>query len=181
MNAIDMTASDSKAQAPKSPLWQFSTKFYAMPGVAPACIALQDEAGVDVNLLFFLLWNATLGRTLAESDIKELDRMVGVWRNTAVIPLRELRRALKSPPPILAPEVVEGFRTRIKAVELEAERLQQEAMYDLAQSGRFERSAPSPIEAARASIAAYQAILRPFPAAPLEVVLAAFAKSAGNR
>ena len=46
----------------KSPFWQFSVKFYAMPGVADACIALQDKARVDVNVLFFLLWNATLNR-----------------------------------------------------------------------------------------------------------------------
>jgi uncharacterized protein (TIGR02444 family) len=26
----------------KSPFWQFSVKFYAVPGVADACIALQD-------------------------------------------------------------------------------------------------------------------------------------------
>ena len=181
MNTLDMTTSDLKAQAQKSPFWQFSIKFYAVPDVAPACIALQDEAGVDVNLLFFLLWNATLGRTLTEADIKELDRMIGVWRNTAVIPLRELRRGLKSPSQILTPDVAEGFRTRIKAVELEAERLQQEAMYALAQSGRFCQTAPSPIEAARASIAAYQTILRPFPPGPLQVVLAAFAKNASNR
>jgi uncharacterized protein (TIGR02444 family) len=164
----------------KSPFWRFSIKFYAVPGVAPACIALQDQAGVDVNLLFFLLWNATLGRTLSESDVKELDRTIGVWRDTAVIPLRKMRRALKSPPAMLAPDVAEAFRNRIKAAELEAERLQQEAMYALAQSGRFRRTAPTPVEAARANISAYQAALRPFPPEPLEVVLAAFAKNAGN-
>jgi uncharacterized protein (TIGR02444 family) len=184
MSAIDMTAADTtantKAQAQKSPFWQFSITFYAVPGVAPACIALQDLAGVDVNLLFFLLWNATFGRTLNEPEIKELDHMVGVWRNTAVIPLREIRRALKSPQPILAPDVVKGFRNCIKAAELEAERLQQEAMYALAQSGRFGKATLAPVAAARASIAAYQTILRPLPAEALEVVLAAFAQNAGN-
>ena len=48
----------------KSPFWQFSVKFYAVPGVAQACIDLQDQAGVDVNILFFLLWNATQNRAL---------------------------------------------------------------------------------------------------------------------
>jgi uncharacterized protein (TIGR02444 family) len=175
-----MTADDAKAPVQKSPFWQFSIKFYAVPGVAPACIALQDEAGVDVNLLFFLLWNATLGRTMSNVEVKELDRTIGTWRNTAVIPLREIRRALKTPPAMLTPDVAETFRNRIKAAELEAERLQQEAMYAFAQSGRFRGSAPTPLEAARASIAAYQAISRPFPPQPLAVVLAAFAKNAGN-
>jgi len=179
MTTADTTA-DAKAPVQKSPFWQFSVKFYAVPGVAPACIALQDLAGVDVNLLFFLLWNATLGRALNEPEIKELDHMVGVWRNTAVIPLREIRRALKSSQTILAPDVAAEFRNRIKAAELEAERLQQEAMYEIAQSGRFGKATLPPVEAARANVAAYQKILSPLPAEALEVVLAAFAGIARN-
>jgi uncharacterized protein (TIGR02444 family) len=175
-----MTAADERTTAQKSPFWQFSIKFYAVPGVAPACIALQDLAGVDVNLLFFLLWNASLGRALSEPDVMELDHMVGVWRNTAVIPLRELRRALKSPQKILSPDVTTVFRNRIKAAELEAERLQQEAMYELAQTDRFGATTLPPVEAARANIAAYRKILSPLPPEALEVVLAAFAKTAGN-
>ena len=160
----------------KSPFWRFSVKFYGVPGVAPACIALQDRAKVDVNVLFFLLWNATQKRALGDAQVAELDRMVGAWRDMTVIPLREVRRALKSPAPVMAPGVAEGFRTRIKQVELEAERLQQEAMYDLAQSGRFGTPAVNPREAARASVEAYQALLGPFPAAALDAVLSAFAK-----
>lgn len=175
-----MSENKQSTSVQNSPFWQFSIKFYALPGVAPACITLQDEAGVDVNLLFFLLWNATFGRTLAKAEVAELDRMIGAWRNTTVIPLREMRRALKTAPAILAPETAEAFRNRIKAAELEAERLQQEVMYALAQSGRFARTAPSPIEAARASIDAYQALLRPLPREPIETVLAAFAKNVGN-
>ena len=175
-----MTTAKAQTQAEKSPFWQFSVKFYAVPGIAPACIALQDLAGVDVNLLFFLLWNATLGRTLNEHEVKELDHMVGVWRNTAVIPLREIRRALKSPQKILAPDVTTVFRNRIKADELEAERLQQEAMYALDQSGRFGSTAHPPVEAARVNVAAYQKILTPLPSEALEVVLSAFAKTVGN-
>jgi uncharacterized protein (TIGR02444 family) len=162
--------------AGKSPFWRFSVKFYAEPGVAQACIDLQDQAGVDVNLLFFLLWNATHSRALNEAEIDELDRSFGAWRDLAVVPLRELRRALKSPPSAIPRDAAEGFRTRIKAVELEAERLQQEAMYSLARSGPIGRHATSNVEAARRSVAAYQARLRSFPAGPLDTVLAAFAK-----
>jgi hypothetical protein len=76
----------------------------------------------------------------------------------------------------VAPDAAEGFRTRIKAVELEAERLQQEAMYSLALSGRIGQAAETEIDAARRSVAAYQAHLRTFPAGPLDTILAAFAK-----
>jgi len=171
-----MSSSEESGLTRKSPFWRFSIKFYGVPGVAQACIELQDRAKVDVNLLFFLLWNATQGRALGNAEVAELDRMVGAWRDAAVVPLREVRRALKSPPPVMAADAAEGFRTRIKAVELEAERLQQEAMYDLAQSGRFGRKAASPTEAARISADAYQALLGRFPAAALDTVLSAFAK-----
>ena len=170
-----MSATEN-APVSKSPFWRFSVKFYAEPGVAPACIELQDRAGVDVNLLFFLLWNATQKRALNSAEIAEIDRDFGAWRDLAVVPLRTLRRALKSPPAVLAPDAAEGFRTRIKAVELEAERLQQEAMYSLAQSGRIGQTADTEIDAARRSVAAYQTHLRPFPAGPLDTILAAFAK-----
>ena len=54
----------------KSPFWRFSIKFYQVPGVPPACIELQDQAGVDVNVLFFLLWLATQNRALNNQDRK---------------------------------------------------------------------------------------------------------------
>ncbi len=160
----------------KSPFWRFSVKFYAEPGVAPACIELQDKAGVDVNVLFFLLWNATQGRALNAAEVEEVERAVGPWREMAVVPIRNVRRALKQPPPALAPEAAEALRTRIKAVELEAERLQQEALFDLGQSGRFGRPAASAVEAARDSISSYQGVIGPFPPEPLAAVLSAFAK-----
>jgi uncharacterized protein (TIGR02444 family) len=158
----------------KSPFWQFSIKFYAVPGVAPACIELQDKANVDVNILFFLLWNATQGRTFKKADVAEIERLIGAWRDMAVVPIRNVRRALKSPPPVMAAGDAEAFRTRIKAVELEAERLQQEALYGLAQSSRLGQPSASPAKAAQTSVDSYQNVLGPFPPEPLATVLSAF-------
>ena len=169
--------SEPKTTAPvsKSPFWQFSIKFYAVPGVAQACIELQDQAKVDVNILFFLLWNATQGRTYKKADVAEVERLIGAWREMAVVPIRNMRRALKMPPAVMTPEVAEGFRTRIKAVELEAERLQQEALHELAQTSRLGQPSASPAKAAKTSVDAYQAVLGPFPPGPLAAVLSAFA------
>jgi uncharacterized protein (TIGR02444 family) len=161
--------------ASKSPFWQFSIKFYAVPGVAEACIALQDQAKVDVNILFYLLWNATQGRAFNAADITEIEHRIGPWREIAVVPIRNIRRALKAPPPVMEPAATEGLRTRIKAAELEAERLQQEALYGLAESSRLGRPAPSKAEAARDSISSYQGVIGPFPPGPLDTVLSAFA------
>jgi uncharacterized protein (TIGR02444 family) len=172
-----MTAPDTMSRT--SPFWQFSLKFYAMPGVGPACIALQDEAGADVNVLLFLLWNASLGRALDIDEVKAIEATIGIWRNMTVIPLRGVRRALKSGPSIAAPEVTEAFRTRIKQVELEAERLQQEAMYAMAESAGYDGGL-APAEAAKISIASYQAVLQPLPRNPVETILSAFAKMTGS-
>ena len=171
-----MSEPDEKIPAGKSPFWRFSIKFYAEPGVAEACIALQDLAKVDVNILFFLLWNATQGRAYGKADVAEVERMIGAWRDMTVVPIRNVRRALKSPPPVMAAETAEGFRTRIKAVELEAERLQQEALYELAQTSRLGQPSASPAKAAKTSTDAYQAVIGPFPPGPLATVLSAVAK-----
>ena len=91
-----MTAPESPSSG--SPFWRFSLRFYRQREVADACIALQEEAGVDVNLLLFLLWHATQKRTLSPAQIAELERRIAPWRDTTVIPLRTMRRVLKSPP-----------------------------------------------------------------------------------
>jgi uncharacterized protein (TIGR02444 family) len=160
-----------------SPFWRFSLRLYRLPGVAEACIKLQEESGCDVNLLLFLLWHAAQGRRLATEEIERLEQDIAPWRDRTVVPLRAVRRALKSPPPgLVEAGAAEAFRTRIKAVELEAERLQQEAMYELARPALLGEPAASPDAAARANVAAYEtmrgvAFVRP----AVAVVLAAFA------
>jgi uncharacterized protein (TIGR02444 family) len=167
--------------SPGSPFWRFSLRFYRQNGVADACITLQEEAGVDVNLLLFLLWHATRKRTLSSREIAELERRIAPWRDMTVVPLRTMRRALKSPPALVAGTTAELFRTRIKAVELEAERLQQEALHELAGSSAMGAQAPSLEAAARANIEAYAAACgRAFPSPATETLLAALGRPECN-
>ncbi len=161
-----------------SPFWQFSLRFYRAPGVAEACIALQEQCGVDVNLLLFLLWQAADRRPASAAEVAALERKIAPWREATVVPLRAARRALKHPPALVAAPTAEAFRTRIKAVELEAERLQQEAMFALAQAAPLAKTAASAAEAARASLAAYASIgPAPFPEPVQRALLAAFAQT----
>ena len=152
--------SEAETKISGSPFWRFSLQFYRRPGVAEACIVLQEESGVDVNLLLFLLWHATQQRRLSAPDIAALEQKIAAWREQTVIPLRAIRRALKTPPALVEAGTAEAFRTRIKAVELEAERLQQEAMYDLVRAGLLGTEASSVAEAARANVTAYQGTCR---------------------
>jgi uncharacterized protein (TIGR02444 family) len=161
-----------------SPFWRFSLQFYRQPGVAEACIKLQEEAGVDVNLLLFLLWHGAQARALSAAEVGLLDQKIAGWRNLTVIPLRAIRRALKSPPGLVETGTAEAFRTRIKAVELEAERLQQEAMYDLVRASLLGEAAPSAAWAARANVAAYASVRGTAFAAPaVDALLEALGKS----
>jgi uncharacterized protein (TIGR02444 family) len=157
-----------------SPFWRFSLRFYRQPEVADACIDLQDRAGVDVNLLLFLLWHALREESISVENIGRLERTIAPWRNTTVIPLRAMRRALKTPPSLVEANTVEGYRTRIKAIELEAERLQQEAMYDIARASPLGHPAASREKAARENIAGYEMILTaPFPNLAVEKLVGA--------
>jgi uncharacterized protein (TIGR02444 family) len=165
--------SDAGPSPHGSPFWRFSLQFYRLPKVADACIAMQEEAGVDVNLLLFLLWHARQRRGLTVTEVTTLEGKIAPWRDATVIPLRGVRRALKSPPALVEASTAEAFRTRIKAAELEAERLQQEAMYPLAPLGTEVAGAE---EAARSNITAYQEMrgVR-LPESATETLLAALA------
>jgi uncharacterized protein (TIGR02444 family) len=168
----------SAPAAAGSPFWRFSLQFYRQPGVAEACIKLQEEAGVDVNLLLFLLWHGAKARTLSAAEVALLDQKIAGWRNLTVIPLRAIRRTLKSPPGLVEAGSAEAFRTRVKAVELEAERLQQEAMYGLVRDSLLGAAAPSAADAARANVEAYGSICPGiFEAAAVETLLTALARS----
>jgi uncharacterized protein (TIGR02444 family) len=160
-----------------SPFWRFSLGFYRQPGAADACIALQDRDGVDVNVLLLLLWLASNRRRVAPADAQAIVAKTLPWRDGVVAPLRNVRRLLKDGSALVEARATEVFRTRIKAVELEAERLQQEALYAVAQE--LTTAAESSIAlAARANVAAYeQALGRPLAAEPLAVLLGILSKA----
>jgi uncharacterized protein (TIGR02444 family) len=158
----------------ETPFWRFSLAFYRQAGVSDACIALQDGRGVDVNLLLFLFWLASDDRQLSADEVQMLDDNVRDWRNLTIVPIRDARRKLKGAATLVAPGKQEAFRTKVKAIELDAERLQQEALYEFTKSGPLGTHA-SPPAAARANIAAYEKVMGvSFPQADVGVLLAAF-------
>jgi uncharacterized protein (TIGR02444 family) len=166
--------SDAQTQAETTPFWRFSLYFYRQSGVSDACIVLQDEYGIDVNLLLFLLWHADEGRLLSADEVRQLDEKVRDWRNFTVIPIRETRRKLKGARTLVGPAQQEAFRTKVKAIELEAERLQQQALYALAQSNPLGTQA-DPDAAAHGNVCAYERIMgAKFPRNVMDALLGAF-------
>jgi uncharacterized protein (TIGR02444 family) len=113
-------------------LWDFSLRFYAMPGVPQACLALQDRHGTDVNLLMFAAWTGCgCGIALSRTDLADIDARVHAWRTEVVQPLRAVRRNLKSTAHQQFHEDASALRQRTKDLELEAERLLQEHLQQL--------------------------------------------------
>ncbi len=104
------------------PFWSFSLAVYGRPGVPAACLALQDGRGVDVNLLLFAAWAGRECATpLSVETLGRIDAAVSDWRLEVVRPLRAVRRRLKGED--------EALYQRLKAVELAAERIQQDRLF----------------------------------------------------
>jgi uncharacterized protein (TIGR02444 family) len=165
----------SEAKKAASPFWRFSLRIYGTPGVPAACLTLQDGSGVDVNVLLFGLFAASQGRQLATADVKAIAAAIDPWRLNAVVPLRGVRRFLKEIPQGFEDQDIPALRQRVKMMELEAERLQQEVLY--ASWPMEALGAPAPAtEAARANVEAYAATLgAQFDSGAVETMLAAFA------
>jgi uncharacterized protein (TIGR02444 family) len=109
--------------------WAFALQLYAQPGVAEACLRLQDEAGVDVMMFLMIVFAAVRYRVLlTPAEIRELDEVCRPWREQIVQPLRALRTQLKTGPLPAPSSATEPFRSTIKAAELAAERLQNQLL-----------------------------------------------------
>jgi uncharacterized protein (TIGR02444 family) len=105
--------------------WAFALALYARPGVADACLTLQKEAGVDVMLLLTATFAAVKHRmSLTADEIGALDEACGPWREQIVRKLRTIRTELKTGPRPAPNDETEQFRSKIKALELEAEKLE---------------------------------------------------------
>lgn len=112
----------------QNPFWRFSLIVYGRPGVASACISLQDRLGLDVNLLLFLCWTGALGHAVEHDAFVRLMERAARWQRLVARPLREVRRGLKGQDLVDSVEG-ESFRSQVKALELEAERLEQAMLY----------------------------------------------------
>lgn len=100
----------------------FAEALYARPGVAAACLDLQDRRGFDVALLLHACWLGTRSRALAPDQAAALVSVTVPWRFEVVRPLRRLRRRLKAGLAGMPREHSEPVRAQAKATELAAER-----------------------------------------------------------
>ncbi len=114
---------------PDNPVWDFSLSLYDRPGVAGACLALQDRHGLDVNLLLLCSWAGAQGRLLGAAEMARLRAAAAAWQQQVIRPLRGVRRWLKTQAEIPS-GLAEPLRAAVKELELEAERIEQQRLYE---------------------------------------------------
>lgn len=130
-----------------NPFWSFSKQVYARAGVTDACLKLQDDHGLDVNLLLFCLWCAAEGPgRLTAEDFEQLGQRVDAWQSTTIQPLRALRRQSREE---LDDALAAFFKAAMLRVELDAERVEQDLLLSWARERARGPDIDIPAEAAR--------------------------------
>lgn len=103
-------------------LWDWSLQAWKAAGVETAGLDLQDAQGQNLPLMLWAAWCAQTGRAPDADDIEAACDTARVWQETAVAPLRAVRRQLKSRIPDFDDADREAIRAQVKAIELDAER-----------------------------------------------------------
>lgn len=119
--------------------WRFSLAVYRRPGVAQACLALQDRCGLDVNLLLFCLFAARRGQVLTPRVLRQAMARATPIQRGIIAPLREARRALKRQAELADPALAAAakkLRASILRHELAAEHFEQMAVAGLLRPAR---------------------------------------------
>lgn len=111
-----------------SPFWNFSLAVYGASAVQDECLKLQDEFGLDVNLILLCAFlGAVHGVALTANDIAAARQEVQQWQEQIVRPLRAVRRNLKTAALADTEDATAAaqLRAQVKAAELELERIEQ--------------------------------------------------------
>jgi uncharacterized protein (TIGR02444 family) len=144
--------------------WRFSLVAYKPADVAAECLALQEAVGLDVNLLLFCAWLGAREIVLSRSDIEAASRVVALWHNGVVRPLRAVRRHIKTQ----YGDAFEELRSRVKDNELQAEQAEQAMLFAYAQGIQ---GSSGGIDTVARNVNAYIAMMSgaasPVPGAPL--------------
>ena len=111
--------------------WEYSCRIYSLASVREACLQLQDEHDLDVNMLLLCCWHGTTRGEFAERFLAQALSLSQTWSANVVSPLRGARRWMKaqlaqdSPQKALVSESFISLREDIKALELRCEQHQQ--------------------------------------------------------
>ena len=102
-------------------LWSFSLRVYRAPGVADACVWLQDHRRLDVNVVLFSVWTGLTRGALDGALMAEAEALSTRWASRVVHGLRAVRRELSS-------TAHEELLVDVQRAELAAEKIEQKGL-----------------------------------------------------
>lgn len=105
--------------------WDWSLECYDRPAVASACLRLQDQHGLNINICLWCCWLAEEGRT-AGPAIEQAINALKSWNGEITAAIRDIRRKLKDQPRAGA------LYRSVLACELDAEQVEQDILFELA-------------------------------------------------
>lgn len=106
---------------PPHPLWNFALQMYGRPEIKTACLSLQNDHSLNVNILLFCCWQNQ--QTLSKTTLQLALDTISAWHIRITQNLRNLRKQT-------LPQDYQRYQT-LKLVELYAE------YYELALLGLY--------------------------------------------
>lgn len=125
--------------------WNFSVATYGKAGVAEACLHLQEQLGIDVNILLYCCWYGCTRGTLDRPAMERILSFAEPWAEHVVRPLRAARTWMKTvgcDQPFLPGDECMALREGIKRAELKAEHLQENRMQELTRGAGLQDQEP---------------------------------------
>lgn len=111
--------------------WDFSVRTYRTEGVPDACLSLQNEYGIDVNMFLYCCWLAVRRGEFDEDLWNDVIEFSTEWAGKLVKPLRLARTWMKHsgcPDDAIPTDACVQLREKVKSVEFDAEKMQQDVL-----------------------------------------------------
>ncbi|WP_163684718.1 TIGR02444 family protein [Mycolicibacterium gadium] len=131
----------------------FALAVHDKPGVADACVSLQDRFDADVNILLCAAYlGAVRGRSVSSDEVAAARGRIDAWHRDVVRPLRAARRLLKTGPPPAPNPQTDEVRREVAKAELDAELVELDVLGDWAAGFGDSSSAGTRSELARTAM-----------------------------
>ena len=105
-------------------LWRFSNTIYSREGVSKILLYAQNKYLIDINMILYTAWLASINRSLTVEDIRAAEKLVKPWRTEIIVPIRKVRRSLKK-------TFDKNFLLEsVRKLEIDAEKEQLRILYD---------------------------------------------------
>lgn len=136
-----MTAPSPSNVTTNSPLWQWIVARYETGKTKQACLDLQDQFAVDINIMLWLCWLANAKKIPTAQGFTDARALQVKWQDGKISGLRRARYALKADAHLHHQTAI---KQAILAVELSFEKKYLEALGQITALSTDLNSGPTP-------------------------------------